>query len=189
MNAIRKKPGKRFWWLIDQIKANRFAVGAEIGCANGTTTAKLLQNCPTLKLYAVDKWERIAKAPGVGGREEDENYVGMYNWDPVKGFEQFTSRVRGYRRRLFILRGDSVEMADKVANNSLDFIFIDADHSYQGVIRDLAAWVPKLKPGGLLSGHDIHLAGVHRAVVEKIPNYQEAGTDYVWFAKKEDYVD
>jgi len=188
---MRKKPNKRFWWLIDQINQHGFTSGAEIGCANGSTTHRLLGNCPKLILYAVDKWEKIqggAEAGEVGDRLVDENYRGCYNWDPIQGWSRFRRGCRPYRNRVKILKGDSVAMADHVEDDSLDFIFIDADHRYDGVVRDLAAWVPKLKPGGLLSGHDIHLPGVLRAVTEKIKNYQEAGIDNVWFAKKEDYV-
>jgi predicted O-methyltransferase YrrM len=43
-------------------------------------------------------------------------------------------------------------MAGKVKDGSLDFVFIDADHRYLAVIKDLAAWTPKLKPGGTLCG-------------------------------------
>ena len=183
-------PQLRYHWLIKQIQEKEFEVGAEIGCANGTTTKRLLQYCPRVHIFAVDKWEKVERPPDVQDRDSgDERYVGCYNWDPEKGFQRFRLGTSPYKSRLRILKGDSVLMADKVNDNSLDFIFIDADHSYQGVLRDLAAWVPKLKSEGLLSGHDIHLAGVVRAVREKIPNYQEAGVDHVWFAKKEDYVD
>jgi len=185
----KTKPHKRFWWLVGQILSNHFKVGAEIGVANGTTTKKILQYCPEVFLFAVDRWENVEKPDDLGDRLEDENYVGMYNWDAEAGFRKFSNNIRPYKSRVQVLKGDSVEMADQVKDGSLDFIFIDADHSYQGVIRDLAAWVPKLRVGGMLSGHDIHLAGVHRAVSEKIPNYQEVPGDHVWKAVKEDYED
>lgn len=190
---MRNKPNKRFWWLIDQIHEHEFKTGAEIGCANGSTTHRLLRACPELFLFAVDKWEKIEGGPKAGdiggGRFVDENYIGCYNWDPVKGWARFTRGCAPFRRRVKILRGDSVEMADRVKDGSLDFVFIDADHRYAGVLRDLKAWVPKLKTGGLLSGHDIHFPGVLHALKEKVPGYHEAGVDNVWFAKKEDYVD
>ena len=55
------------------------------------------------------------------------------------------------------------------------------------MLRDLAAWAPKLKPGGVLCGHDIHLPGVKQAVDEKLTQYEDTGVDHVWAAKKEDY--
>jgi predicted O-methyltransferase YrrM len=79
-------------------------------------------------------------------------------------------------------------MAEKVKDNSLDFVFIDADHRYEAVKADICAWTPKLKPGGLLSGHDIHYSSVHRAVEKLIPSFEEVGFDHIWFAKKEDFT-
>ena len=103
-------------------------------------------------------------------------------------FNIFFTRIKPYRKRVTILKGDSTQMADKVKDGSLDFIFIDADHRYAAVKKDIIAWTPKLKPGGLLSGHDINLPGVFQAVEELIPNYVSVGIDHVWAAKKEDYV-
>jgi len=189
----KDKDNKRWVWLIRTIKSNGFTSGAEVGCANGTTSHRVLKNCPGFHLFAIDKWEKIERGPeaeGVGGgRFVDENYKGCYNWDPVEGWKRFNRACRPYSDRLTILRGDSVDMASHVVDGSLDIVFIDADHRYDGVLRDLAAWAPKLKEGGVLCGHDIHLPGVLRAVTEKVPDFKEAGIDHVWYAEKEDYVD
>ena len=53
-----------------------------------------------------------------------------------------------------ILRGISWEMATNIPDKSLDFCFIDADHRYSGVTRDIFAYLPKIKQGGWISGHD-----------------------------------
>ena len=175
---------KRYWWLIQMVTENDFRIGAEIGCANGATTGRLLRECSKLKLYAVDKWE-VVDAGAEGGAMEGG--PGCESWDPVLGLQKFNRQIGPYADRLTVLRGDSSEMASEVPDESLDFVFIDADHRYPAVIKDLAAWVPKLKPGGMLSGHDIHLQGVKRAVDEKLSQYKEAGRDHCWFCKKEDY--
>ena len=168
---------------------NQLSIGAEVGCAQGTTTSRLLRHCPQLRLYAVDKWEQveasaIAGASMVGGEDDGDNCVG---WDPIKGFMKFHSLTTPYAARLTVLRGDSSAMAVYVPDESLDFVFIDADHRYSAVIKDLAAWVPKLKPGGMLCGHDLHLIGVRTALDEKLTHYEDSGVDNVWFCKKEDY--
>ena len=49
---------------------------------------------------------------------------------------------------------DSGEASTRYENASLDFVFIDADHSYEAVKRDIAAWLPKVKSGGVIAGHD-----------------------------------
>jgi hypothetical protein len=56
--------------------------------------------------------------------------------------------------RVEILRMDSVEAANRVADRSLDFVFIDGDHSHEGCKRDIEAWAAKVKAGGWIGGHD-----------------------------------
>jgi predicted O-methyltransferase YrrM len=51
-------------------------------------------------------------------------------------------------------------------NESLDFVFIDACHEYENVITDINAWLPKIRPGGLLCGHDKDMDGVKKATQE-----------------------
>jgi predicted O-methyltransferase YrrM len=53
----------------------------------------------------------------------------------------------------------SLEAVNFFADNSFDFVFIDGDHTYEGVKADIAAWSPKLKPTGMLAGHDYTPAG------------------------------
>jgi predicted O-methyltransferase YrrM len=66
----------------------------------------------------------------------------------------------------------SWEAADSFADGSVDFVFIDAAHDYESVSKDLAAWWPKVKLGGIMAGHDatIYHPGVLQAVSEKFGN-------------------
>ncbi len=71
----------------------------------------------------------------------------------------------GLLSRLTAHRRLSVEAAADFADQSLDFVFIDARHTYVAASEDLAAWWPKVKPGGLLAGHEyVHSPGVRAAV-------------------------
>lgn len=60
--------------------------------------------------------------------------------------------------------GDSLSLAKTYADASLDFIFIDDDHSTGHVLKELSVWWPKLKPGGMLAGHDIQWPSVAKAL-------------------------
>ena len=73
-------------------------------------------------------------------------------------------------------------MADKIKDSIADLIFIDADHSYESVKKDIEKYSPKLKVGGLLTGHDIDYPGVNRAVTEVIKNF-DVGPNYVWIKR------
>jgi hypothetical protein len=87
---------------------------------------------------------------------------------------------------------DSVKAAQCLPDNSLDFVFIDADHSYEGCSADIAAWAPKVKPGGLVGGHDYdnpRLVG--NGVKKAVDEYIEAngieldlGDNWTWFTRR-----
>jgi predicted O-methyltransferase YrrM len=68
------------------------------------------------------------------------------------------------------LRADSVEASKTVADGSVDCLFIDAAHDYESVKKDITAWLPKVKKGGILAGHDWSWHGVRTAVQELLPN-------------------
>lgn len=133
------------------------AVTVEVGVASGFFSRDIL-NWKLGKHYAVDAWTTLNQK-GDGGYEQswhDDNYQSTKNLT-----SPFGSRCE-------IIRGMSVEVAERFKDESIDFIHFDGDHSYAGVIADLYAWYPKIKCGGIISGHD-YLAphyGVNRAVTE-----------------------
>jgi predicted O-methyltransferase YrrM len=73
-----------------------------------------------------------------------------------------------------ILKQASVEGAKRFENGTLDLVFIDGDHGHEAVKADILAWLPKLKPGGLIAGDDYspHWPGVVQAVDELLPERQ-----------------
>ena len=67
--------------------------------------------------------------------------------------------------------------------SALDYVFLDAAHDYENIRADIAAWWPKIKPGGWLAGHDsTDAAGVRRAVDEAFPHAEKLGT--CWLVQK-----
>lgn len=73
------------------------------------------------------------------------------------------------------MRGDSVSMSNSYEDESLDFVWIDADHSPAAINADINAWLPKVKPGGYIGGHDWspnHYNGIHEACDRLIPGYE-----------------
>lgn len=88
-----------------------------------------------------------------------------------------------------LVKGDTAEYAGRVDDGSVALAFIDGDHSYCGARRDIAAWWPKIKRGGMLAGHDYsdEYRGVMQAVTAVFPQYRhhaERDTGICWWVRK-----
>ena len=80
--------------------------------------------------------------------------------------------------------GESDVLAQHEADGSFDVVFIDGDHKYRKVVADILAWRPKMKPGGLMSGHDFtNKCGVEPAVRELFQNFGQVPDSSIWFAR------
>lgn len=128
--------------LVKLLPAN--SVVAELGCAEGNFSKDLL-DAGVDRLFMVDNWGHI---PGVTG---DGNFP--QEWHD-KNYQMAFNKVQPYGWRAKLLRGMSVAMADSVPDESLDMLYLDAAHYYEGVLADLKAWYPKVKRGGIIAGHD-----------------------------------
>lgn len=117
---------------------------AEVGVMHGGYSKHVLKDWKGQKYYMIDLWERQDKEI-YRERTSDINY-------DVKYHE--AKRVADADPRVFMLRGMSVDMAPILPDNSLDWVWIDANHSYKAVLEDMDAYFPKVRPGGLFSGHD-----------------------------------
>lgn len=81
-------------------------------------------------------------------------------------YRTFLANTRPVRDAIRPLRMTSLEAADRFPDGSLDFVFIDAAHDFDSVLADIRAWLPKVRPDGVLAGHDYgsRRRGVIRAV-------------------------
>jgi len=147
--------GNRKHVLKYLIEKNNFRVMAEVGVRDGRTTFYLLDNIPNLTIYAIDL--------------------------SIRGFYNAEVKAK-YGNRLVPIEATSEQAADRLADGSLDLVFIDANHSYAFVKKDIQKYTPKLKPTGLLTGHDIDYPGVNKAVNEVIKDYDVA-PNFVWIKK------
>lgn len=158
---------KRYHWLSSVINKNNFTIGAEVGAATGNTTKYLLKYSPSLqKLIIVDLWIPV---PNSRQWQRDDMELVFR-----KKFEN--------EDRISILKGVSWEMASNIKDASLDFVFIDASHDYDSVVKDITAWYPKMKARGFFCGHDINLPGVYKATKEIFgERCKRAKIDNVWY--------
>lgn len=117
---------------------------AEIGCAFGGYAREVLKTWKGQKYYMVDPW--IDQPLDVYREKHDQvNFEGHY-FDCCK--------LAAADARVQLIRKFSVEGAKDVPDDSLDMVFIDANHSYQAVLEDTEAWWPKLKSSGVMGFDD-----------------------------------
>lgn len=69
-------------------------------------------------------------------------------------------------------------------DESLDLVYIDANHAYEHALEDIRDWLPKVKPGGIIAGHDYALDGVRKAVDKLLGPPDEVFTDTSWMVRK-----
>ncbi len=128
--------------LVDLVRSNGWRYGAELGVDKGVLFNMLLTGCPGLSLIGVDTGNVPKRVDNVKAIVDD-----------------FPDRATFYQ-----MTTDAASA--KVLDQSLDFIFIDADHSAEAVSKDITNWKPKVRDGGWLGGHDYnkHFPGVVTAV-------------------------
>jgi hypothetical protein len=166
-------------------------VGAEIGVAAGETSAELLKQSPGLFLYMVDSWAD-PKEQRAHYRDSGDYHAMLSLTEQDQLHTSARAAVAPYNRRFEIMRMDSFTAAARLSGQVLfDFVFIDADHTYEGCRGDIEAWRGLVKPGGVLCGHDYDLPGhpnlnVKKAVDEAVSRYGwelELGSNYTWFVE------
>lgn len=153
VNGQKEMPIKlslyRFKGLLDLFRELGFATGAEIGVSNGRYSWYLCKHIPGLKLYCVDPWLIY---PEFVEHHKDEDQAIL-----DKCFETAKRRLARFDCEFITLA--SPEAAMFVADESLDFVFIDGNHRFEYVVADIAAWTKKVRAGGIISGHDFWNSG------------------------------
>jgi hypothetical protein len=153
-------------WLGDRAAEHKVIV--EIGSFLGRSTRVLGDNTKG-RVYAVDDW--------VGPREtifENDQVTRKYFMG------MFLKNMWGLRDRVIPVR---VDHAKASVPETPDMVFIDGDHNYENVHRDIEMWKERLAPGGLLCGHDYpDYHGVERAVQELVQDFKVAPGTTIWYS-------
>lgn len=125
-------------------------IGSYYGASSVCIASGLAATSNRSRLFCIDTWMNDA----VSDKKGDTMPAFLEN---VKQFQGVITCVRGFSDK--IIR----EIPDKI-----DFLFIDGDHSYEGVTKDLALYLPKLKPNAILAMHDYSRQTVKKAINEKV---------------------
>ena len=130
---------KQFTMVLAELN---FKVAVEVGVCDGIYSEVIARNNPQIRLYSVDPWQPL---------EDYKDYQLQ---------STFTKMYAGAKERLEkypncqMVRKTSMEAVKDFADESVDFVYIDANHKFEFVIEDLAHWSKKLKRGGIMAGHD-----------------------------------
>lgn len=149
----------------------------EIGCFLGKSSAfmvvEIINSGKKIKFDMVDtfeKWEGV-----------NNSYNQFKENNPIIFQKKYKDQFR-------VLKASSVFVSKMYNDNSLDFVFIDACHDYDSVLNDIMAWYPKVKQGGILSGHDF--ADAYQGVKKAVKDFSEKNNqDFIinkqtWLMKK-----
>ena len=152
----------RFWYPF--MKKYNCRKICEVGVRRGKNFRRMIDHKPELAV-AVDCWLDDGVKPRndifLSQNELDQQYIDFRNW-----MEKFPF--------VKICRGYSFDVVKEFPDEYFDFVYIDADHTYEGCLRDIIDWYPKVKRGGFLIGDDYRvksIQGVKFGVIEAVNEF------------------
>lgn len=158
--------------MIQTLNKKEYSTFVEIGVWKGRSTAYMAERIKDtgahIDFYAIDTFEG---SPNERLHQKDPDIrtlhqVALTNLHDLLGY-------------VTVVKKSSLEAVENF--KQVDFVFIDATHTYDAVKADLAAWMPKIKPGGFIAGHDYDWKEVARAVDEILPNRTLFPKTSVWY--------
>jgi SAM-dependent methyltransferase len=163
--VIEARPGARF---------------VELGCAYGRSTAYLATliralERPDIHQAAIDIWA------GAAGDERHRRICEQLG-GPRAAFDYYLRACGPFAHEIEVRQADQLEAAPLVPVASLDLVFLDTCHTLKGTRAAIAAWLPKVRPGGVFAGHDFteEWPGVVQAVAEMLPNAIRRRSSFFW---------
>ena len=143
-------------------------IGVEVGTFKGEFSKEILRRWRGT-LYMVDVWNELG-----------DEYIDASNHKNFEGgvYGECMNNIKGFEDRGIMVRATSKKASELFEDNSLDFVYIDANHAYDFVKEDIQLWYPKVKSGGWVMGHDYILTDW------TTPPFAENGIDkHIWTNK------
>lgn len=147
-----------------------FKVSVEVGVAAGEYSQILCRSNPQMKLYGIDPWK-----PYRGYKD----YVKKQTFERLR--QEAKDHLSRYPRYVFIEEFSS-DAIKRFYDNSLDFVYIDANHREPYISWDIDNWSKKVKKGGIVAGHDyIRATAEHCDVIDAVNRYVKVHNIRPWF--------
>lgn len=147
-----------------QLLHKKDLVGVEIGVWRAGNAVDMLSNLDIKKLYLIDPY--AIYTDGIRTFHEDGFKAAKLRQGAIDAIEEFKDKV------VWIYKSSMEAEVDE----ELDFVYIDGDHMYHEVMKDMEKWTAKVKSGGLVSGHDYDILATASAVQDycRTNGYQDA---------------
>lgn len=149
-----------------------FKTGAEVGVLKGLFSEVICKGIPDHKLYCIDAWKIYVP--------DYRDYKHQVLLD--RAYNEALARLSDYN--VEIIKEFSEDAVKRFEDNSLDFVYIDANHEYPFITRDLIIWTKKVKVGGIVSGHDYYESRAKHSRCHVLPaviGYTRAYKIWPWF--------
>ena len=147
----------------------------EVGSFAGESTEEFLKHTKISHLHAVDPW--------LGGYDKNDPASEWYLLPAIEA--EFDERMKPFAGRFTKHRMSSAEAIHLFPDHSLDFVYIDALHTYDSVRVDIDIWRHKIRPGAFIGGHDYdsNFPGVIRAVNESFGQPDHIFSERSWIKR------
>ena len=167
------KGWSKYYHLLPQkIRERGDCIGCEVGVAYGGHSLAILSQSHVARLYAIDPYLEYGDVTnGFLFRTISDKALRQRYWDLL--YLHVADRLSPFGERACLLRMKSLDAVPQFSDASLDFIFLDANHSFDAVMQDLSAWFAKLKSGGLFCGDD-YASSRHPGVTQAVNKFFKA---------------
>lgn len=156
----------------------------EVGSWAGLSALALAQHCDVV--YCIDHWEGGTPFPEGPEGKVDNIGIDAPTIGPKKAFQTFCRNVGDNLMRSIIPCVGRSRTWAEIWPSTVDLVYIDASHDYDSVKQDIALWLPHVRDGGIIAGHDYgFFEGVTRAVYEAFGARVQVAGKLVWWVRKE----
>ena len=160
-----------FYKQIDNLSGGIIVeVGTYIGGNLLRIASKIRESNKPIKLYGIDDFHFVNISDKA--LNDDNLACGAYDTRQQAFYDTLINNIKKYELEEFVevIDSDSMKASELFKDNSIDLLFLDGNHSYTYCSNELKIWIPKVKTGGIVSGHDWPSQGIQRAVRE---NFKE----------------
>lgn len=159
--------------LIRWIRELDFKAGVEVGVERGRYARQICEINSQMKLWGVDPYEKY---------EDYREYKDQAEMDSIYNTMLYELEGAIKHGKFEIIRKKSEDAVKQFEEESLDFVYIDGNHEFDYPLRDIEAWWPKVKKGGILAGHDyVRAAHLEFTIKDALREFTQKNNIDFWF--------